>query len=99
MIAALGSIVNIGWRVIKSDVSSSDSSDEDSSDELEVSSSDSSDKDKSGGGLSALGPILFVTGSVLYSLVNLIRLASSRSVEYDADSFAKSIGAGDSLIP
>jgi len=53
--------------------------------------------DKDGGGGGALGMILYVSGATTYAMGTVLRLMHSRTAEYAADAFAKSIGAGPDL--
>merc|ERR1711977_745090 len=53
--------------------------------------------DKDGGGGGALGMILYGSGATTYAMGTVLRLMHSRSAEYAADAFAKSIGAGADL--
>ena len=47
--------------------------------------------------IAAASLILYATGAASYALAALVRLSSSRTAEFAADDFAKSIGAGPDL--
>merc|ERR1712159_406887 len=53
--------------------------------------------DKGDGGLGALGLILYASGAITQAMGTLLRMMHSRTAEYAADAFAKSIGAGADL--
>merc|ERR1719313_3055646 len=57
----------------------------------------SKDDKKDDGGLGSLGLILYVSGAITQAMGTLLRMMHSRSAEYAADAFAKSIGAGADL--
>jgi heat shock protein HtpX len=61
--------------------------------------SERDDDDDDDGGVSpaTLGLILYAAGALSYRCGSLLRLGSSRTVEFAADAFAKSIGAGADL--
>merc|ERR1712224_972566 len=52
---------------------------------------------KDDGGLGSLGLILYASGAITQAMGTLLRMMHSRSAEYAADAFAKSIGAGADL--
>ena len=58
---------------------------------------DSDSDDGESGSLRGLGFILWASGTVTYAFGSLLRLGSSRTAEFAADAFAKSIGAGADL--
>merc|ERR1719331_2552499 len=53
--------------------------------------------DKDDGGLGSLGLILYVFGAITQAMGTILRMMHSRTAEYAADAFAKSIGAGADL--
>merc|ERR1711861_98828 len=53
--------------------------------------------DKGDSSLGALGLILYASGAITQAMGTLLRMMHSRSAEYAADAFAKSIGAGADL--
>ena len=53
------------------------------------------DDEKSDG--AALGLILYAAGAISYALGSLLRFGNSRTAEFAADAFAKSVGAGPDL--
>merc|ERR1712230_351412 len=53
--------------------------------------------DKGDSSLGALGLILYVSGAITQAMGTLLRMMHSRTAEYAADAFAKSIGAGADL--
>merc|ERR1719395_63693 len=57
----------------------------------------SKDDKKDDGGLGSLGLILYASGAITQAMGTLLRMMHSRSAEYAADAFAKSIGAGADL--
>merc|ERR1711977_112039 len=57
----------------------------------------SKDDKKDDGGLGSLGLILYVSGAITQAMGTLLRMMHSRTAEYAADAFAKSIGAGPDL--
>merc|ERR1719331_3163747 len=57
----------------------------------------SKDDKKDDGGLGSLGLILYVSGAITQAMGTLLRMMHSRTAEYAADAFAKSIGAGADL--
>merc|ERR1711924_58019 len=54
-------------------------------------------KDKGDSSLGALGLILYAAGAITQAMGTILRMMHSRSAEYAADAFAKSIGAGADL--
>merc|ERR1719160_2423470 len=57
----------------------------------------SKDDKKDDGGLGSLGLILYASGAITQAMGTLLRMIHSRTAEYAADAFAKSIGAGADL--
>merc|ERR1712230_290115 len=57
----------------------------------------SKDDKKDDGGLGSLGLILYASGAITQAMGTILRMMHSRSAEYAADAFAKSIGAGADL--
>merc|ERR1712138_304722 len=57
----------------------------------------SKDDKKDDGGLGSLGLILYASGAITQAMGTLLRMMHSRTAEYAADAFAKSIGAGADL--
>merc|ERR1719152_30690 len=57
----------------------------------------SKDDKKDDGGLGSLGLILYASGAITQAMGTILRMMHSRSAEYAADAFAKSIGAGAGL--
>jgi len=55
------------------------------------------DDSDSGASLFAIGTALYLTGLLSYAFGFLVRAGNSRAREFEADAFAKSIGAGDAL--
>jgi len=55
------------------------------------------DDDDEGGSLFALGWVLYFSGMLSYAFGFLLRAGNSRAREFEADAFAKSIGAGPDL--
>merc|ERR1712025_439181 len=53
--------------------------------------------DKGDSSLGALGLILYASGAITQAMGTILRMMHSRSAEYAADAFAKSIGAGAGL--
>ena len=53
--------------------------------------------DKGDSSLGALGLILYASGAITQAMGTLLRMMHSRTAEYAADAFAKSIGAGADL--
>jgi len=53
--------------------------------------------DKGDSSLGALGLILYASGAITQAMGTILRMMHSRSAEYAADAFAKSIGAGADL--
>jgi len=53
--------------------------------------------DKRDSSLGALGLILYASGAITQAMGTILRMMHSRSAEYAADAFAKSIGAGADL--
>merc|ERR1712230_22694 len=53
--------------------------------------------DKNDSSLGALGLILYASGAITQAMGTILRMMHSRSAEYAADAFAKSIGAGADL--
>merc|ERR1719321_296294 len=53
--------------------------------------------DKGDSSLGSLGLILYASGAITQAMGTLLRMMHSRSAEYAADAFAKSIGAGADL--
>ena len=53
--------------------------------------------DKGDPSLGALGLILYASGAITQAMGTILRMMHSRSAEYAADAFAKSIGAGADL--
>lgn len=84
MIAALGCILEVGLRMVLEGGGSNRNNDKDDDDDEQDSSL-------------SLGIIFCMTGALSYSIASLLRLASSRSAEYDADQFAKTLGLGGAL--
>ena len=62
-----------------------------------TSSSSSSDSDEDSSFLPAVGIILYAAGAVSYLMGTLLRLGGSRTAEFAADDFAKSVGAARPL--
>merc|ERR1719231_926449 len=58
---------------------------------------DADEDDSDGASFATLGLILYGTGALSYALGSLLRLGNSRTAEFAADAFAKSIGAGKDL--
>merc|ERR1711939_203095 len=56
-----------------------------------------SKKSKGDSSLGALGLILYASGAITQAMGTILRMMHSRSAEYAADAFAKSIGAGADL--
>merc|ERR1711968_308129 len=54
-------------------------------------------KSKDDKGDSSLGLILYASGAITQAMGTLLRMMHSRTAEYAADAFAKSIGAGADL--
>merc|ERR1712224_1192638 len=82
MIAALGFVIDQGFRMLHSG---------------NIQERNSNDDDEEGDNGATVAFILIIAGAITYSTASLLRLASSRSAEYDADDFAKSIGLGEDL--
>ena len=57
----------------------------------------SKDDKKDDGGLGSLGLILYASGAITQAMGTILRMMHSRTAEYAADAFAKSIGAGADL--
>merc|ERR1712094_75196 len=53
--------------------------------------------DKGDSSMGSLGLILYASGAITQAMGTLLRMMHSRSAEYAADAFAKSIGAGADL--
>merc|ERR1719313_3027074 len=53
--------------------------------------------DKGDSSLGSLGLILYASGAITQAMGTILRMMHSRSAEYAADAFAKSIGAGSDL--
>ena len=85
MVAGLGFAMTIGDYLMQSERS-----------ERRRSRSKKSD-DKGDSSLGALGLILYASGAITQAMGTLLRMMHSRSAEYAADAFAKSIGAGADL--
>merc|ERR1712167_250727 len=54
--------------------------------------------DKGDSSLGALGLILYASGTITQAMGTILRMMHSRTAEYAADAFAKSIGAGADLV-
>merc|ERR1712159_637218 len=83
MVAGLGFAMTIGDYLLQSD----------RHDRRRKKSKD----DKGDSSLGALGLILYASGAITQAMGTILRMMHSRSAEYAADAFAKSIGAGADL--
>merc|ERR1712188_261387 len=84
MVAGLGFAMTIGDYLLRSD-------------RHERRRKKSKDDKKDDGGLGSLGLILYASGAITQAMGTILRMMHSRSAEYAADAFAKSIGAGPDL--
>lgn len=85
MIAAFGFILDIGLRILRE------------SQKLKDDHDDNDDDDEEKSGIESLACIFCTAGAISYIIATLLRLSSSRSAEYDADEFAKTLGLGEAL--
>lgn len=92
MVSGLGFIMSIGDWLLYNTRGSRQSYNVDKVDEK-----NDSKKDDFVSRIAAASLILYVTGAASYALATLVRLSSSRTAEFAADDFAKSIGAGPDL--
>merc|ERR1712167_473337 len=86
MVAGLGFAMTIGDYLMRSERS-----------DRRRSRSKKSKDDKGDSSLGSLGLILYASGAITQAMGPLLRMMHSRSPEYAADAFAKSIGAGADL--
>jgi len=89
MIAAFGFILDIGLRILRESQKLEDDRDDNDDD------NDDDDEEKSG--IESLAYVFCIAGAISYIIATLLRLSSSRSAEYDADEFAKTLGLGEAL--
>merc|ERR1712159_276080 len=84
MVAGLGFAMTIGDYLLQSDRH-----------DRRRSRGKKSKDDKNDSSLGALGLILYASGAITQAMGTILRMMHSRSAEYAADAFAKSIGAGE----
>jgi heat shock protein HtpX len=87
MVAGLGFAMTIGDYLVHSE----------RSDRRRSRGKKSKNDKKDDGGLGSLGLILYASGAITQAMGTLLRMMHSRTAEYAADAFAKSIGAGADL--
>jgi heat shock protein HtpX len=87
MVAGLGFAMTIGDYLVQSE----------RSDRRRSRGKKSKNDKKDDGGLGSLGLILYASGAITQAMGTLLRMMHSRTAEYAADAFAKSIGAGADL--